>query len=427
MKEIKKQLKDILIKPAGPDCNLACKYCFYLEKSNLFPQSKVHRMSEEILEEMIRQMMSQTEDYVSFGWQGGEPTLMGLPFFEKAIELQKRYGRNHKLGNGLQTNGILIDNNWAKFLAEYKFLIGLSIDGPQHVHDFYRTSTGGKGTWAKVIDSGKIMLDAGAEVNALTVVNDYSVNFPEEIYEFHKDMGLNFMQFIPCVETDSNDAAKAAPFSVSGEKFGSFLCTLFDLWTNDFVDGIPKTSIRYFDSVFYRYVNFPAPACTLLPECGVYVVVEHNGDVYSCDFFVEPEWKLGNIMKDNLTEMLNSPRQNEFGMLKADLPEICQSCKWLKYCWGGCTKDRIKDPQDKKLNHFCKSYKFFFEHADTKLKRLADNWKKNQEQQILENRKKAVNAINRGEIKVGRNDPCPCGSGKKFKRCCDEMVREIRC
>jgi len=414
--KVMKPLNSILVKPAGPDCNMACGYCFYLEKAGLFSESKVHRMSLEILEEMVRQVCRDGSQNISFGWQGGEPTLMGLPFYQKAVEFQQQYGRGQTVGNGLQTNGILIDKDWAKFLKEYNFLVGLSLDGPEHVHNHYRLMQGGNGSWDKVIDSAKLMLDAEVAVNALTVVNDYSVQFPEEIYAFHKELGLTFQQYIPCVETDRHDPKIAAPFSVSPEKFGEFLCTLFDLWMNDFKDNVPTTSIRHFDSVFYSYVGMPAPECTLLPECGIYVVVEHDGSVYSCDFFVEPEWKLGNIMDGNLIDFLNSERQMEFGRMKSTLPDFCKTCKWLKYCWGGCTKDRIRDRQDNNLSHFCQSYQMFYEHADQRLQQLADRWQREQVQNSK--RDNVIQSIQNGEIKVGRNDPCPCGSGRKFKKCC---------
>ncbi len=414
--KVVKPLNSILVKPAGPDCNMACGYCFYLEKAELFSESKVHRMSLEILEEMIRQVCRDGDQSISFGWQGGEPTLMGLSFYQKAVEFQQKYGTGKTVGNGLQTNGILIDKNWAKFLKNYNFLVGLSLDGPEHIHNHYRFMRGGNRSWDKVVDRAKLMLDAGVAVNALTVVNDYSVQFPSEIYEFHKGLGLTYQQYIQCVETDPRDSRKAAPFSVSPEKFGAFLCTLFDLWMNDFKDGVPTTSIRYFDSVFYRYVGMPPPECTLLPQCGIYVVVEHDGGVYSCDFFVEPAWKLGNIMEGNLIDFLNSERQLEFGRMKSTLPDQCKSCKWLKYCWGGCTKDRIRDPQDNNLSHFCQSYQMFFEHADRQLQQLAERWKREQIQTSTRN--KVMQSIQSGDIKVGRNDPCPCGSGKKFKKCC---------
>lgn len=411
-----KPLNSILVKPAGPDCNMACSYCFYLEKAELFSKTKVHRMSLAILEEMIRQVLENGSSQVSFGWQGGEPTLMGLPFYQKAVEFQQRYDRGKTVGNGLQTNGILIDYDWAKFLKDYNFLVGLSLDGPEHVHNHYRLMKGGDGSWDKVVDRAKLMLDAGVAVNALTVVTDYSAQFPEEIYNFHKDLGLTFQQYIPCIETDPEDPTKAAPFSVSPKKFGNFLCTLFDLWITDFNDNVPTTSIRHFDSVFHSYVGLPPPECTLLPECGIYVVVEHDGGVYSCDFFVEPDWKLGNIMDGNLKDFLNSDRQLEFGRMKSTLPDPCKSCQWLKYCLGGCTKDRIRHPGDNNLSHFCQSYQMFFEHADGRLRQLADRW---QREQVQHSKREAViQTIKNGEIKVGRNDPCPCGSGKKFKKCC---------
>jgi uncharacterized protein len=289
----KKPIDSVLIKPAGPDCNMACTYCFYLEKKRLFDKTKIHRMSEDILKETVRQAMTQGGTQVSFAWQGGEPTLMGLPFFKKAVEFQKRFGRAQSVGNGLQTNGILIDRDWADFMKAYNFLVGLSLDGPEHIHNRYRFMKAGGGSWQHVVASAKRMRDADVALNALIVVNDYSVKFPQEIYEFHKDLGLTHMQFIPCVEPDPKDHKKAAPFSVPPEAYGAFLCALFDQWMADFANGVPATSIRYFESLLYGYVGMPAPQCTLLPTCGVYTVVEHNGDVYSCDFFVEPEWRLG--------------------------------------------------------------------------------------------------------------------------------------
>jgi len=375
---MKKILNSLLIKPSGPDCNLDCTYCFYLEKADLFPTDKVHRMSLKTLEELTKQAMEQSPPQISFGWQGGEPTLMGLSFFKKAVEFQAKYGAGKIVGNGFQTNGILISKGWANFFIQYNFLVGLSLDGPQHIHDHYRIKKNGKGSWQKVYNNAKLLLDSGVETNALIVVNDYSVNFPEEIYSFHKELGLNYMQFIPCVETDSANQNEAAPYSVSAEKYGEFLNKVFDLWHADIKDGVATTSVRYFDSVFHNYVGLEAPECTLAQVCGSYLTVEHNGDVYSCDFFVENDWKLGNVMTHRLNEMLNSPRQETFGNLKAELPEECNTCEWLKKCWGGCTKDRIRDPQDNGSNHFCISYKMFFEHADVKLNILAEQWKQKQ-------------------------------------------------
>jgi uncharacterized protein len=407
----RKGLSSVLVKPAGPDCNMACTYCFYLEKSELFTDTEVHRMNEEILEETVKQVLSQGERDVSFAWQGGEPTLMGLPFFKKAVEFQKIYGRGHSVGNGLQTNGLLLTEEWAEFLAEYRFLVGLSLDGPEHIHNTYRHLRSGKGSWSRVVDKAKLLLDKGVATNALTVVNDRSVDYAEEIYSFHKSLGLNYMQFIPCLELDPYNPSQAAPFSVSPEKYGQFLCKAFDLWLSDFDGDVATTSIRFFDSLFHIYVDLPPPECTLLRECGVYVVIEHNGDVYSCDFFVDPEWRLGNIMEKRLIDMLNSSKQARFGRQKAGLPQECQKCPWLRTCRGGCTKDRLHNPLNKELNFFCTSYKMFFEHAHTHFKKLAEEWKRKQKPQQPE-------PTTPPSPKIGRNDPCPCGSGLKYKKCC---------
>jgi uncharacterized protein len=414
----RKPLNAVLVKPAGPDCNMDCSYCFYLHKADLFPEH-THRMSDGVLEEMTRQVMTQSPPHVSFGWQGGEPTLMGLPFFQKAVDFQSRFGAGKSVGNGLQTNGLLLDSDWAAFLHRYRFLVGLSLDGPEHVHDHYRILKGGQKTWSTVVDRARLLQDAGVEVNALTVVTDYSARHAEEIYRFHRDLGLTHMQFIPCVETDPADPTRAASFSVSPEQYGDFLVTLFDLWLADVHDGVASTSVRYFDSVFHRYVGLTAPDCTLAERCGTYLVVEHNGDVFSCDFFVEPGWRLGNLLEGKMVEMLNSPRQQEFGEMKAARPEVCSSCQWLRMCYGGCTKDRLRDPADRGNMHFCKSHMMFFEHADEQLKTLASHWLARRQPGAAHDMQVEMAAP--AEV-PRRNDLCPCGSGKKFKKCCGSRL-----
>jgi len=397
---------------------MQCNYCFYLQKAEMFPEP-VHRMHDELLQEMIRQVMSQSGPLVSFGWQGGEPTLVGLPFFQMAVTWQMHYGAGQSVGNGLQTNGLLLNSHWGKFLHENQFLVGLSLDGPEHIHDHYRRMAGGQGTWSTVVDNAKLLLDAGVAANALSVVTDYSSQYAEEIYQFHKDLGLTHMQFIPCVETDSSDPTRAASFSVSPEKYGNFLITLFDLWLSDVHGGVATTSVRYFDSVFHTYVGLSVPDCTLAELCGNYLVIEHNGDVYSCDFFVEPRWRLGNVLEGQLIDMLNSPRQREFGAIKAARPVKCSGCRWLRLCYGGCTKDRVRDPADRGTMHFCQSHTMFFEHADRPLRDLASTWLRRQ-------RPAATGTIPdeslETAVRQGRNDLCPCGSGKKYKRCCGADV-----
>lgn len=376
-----KPLNSVLIKPSGPDCNLNCTYCFYLEKAELFAEQRTHRMNDKILEETIRQVMQQAGQAVSIGWQGGEPTLMGLEFFEKAIQFEQKYGHSQQVGNGLQTNGLLLNREWAKFLKKYEWLVGLSLDGPEFIHNHFRLDQGGKGTHSRVEANAKMLLEEGVAVNAMCCVTSHSVKYPEELYNYFKSIGLTYMQFIPIVETDKNDPGKAADFSVSAVDYGHFLNKLFDLWLADFENGQPTTSIRHFESVFYNYVGLDSPECTMMKECGPYVVIEHNGNVYSCDFFVEPKWKLGNVQHDRLINMLNSKKQTVFGQAKAVLPRECRQCSWLTKCYGGCTKDRIKDPQDHRKPRFCASYKLFFAHADDVLSNMALQWQQNQHDQ----------------------------------------------
>jgi uncharacterized protein len=373
-----KPLSSVLVKPSGPDCNLGCTYCFYLKKEKLFPETKTHRMSPEIQEEMIRQLMQQSGESVSIGWQGGEPSLMGIDFFKRAIELEKKYGHSQTVGNGFQTNGLLLNREWAEFFKKYDWLIGLSLDGPEHIHDHYRLDKGQHKTWRIVRDNAEMLLSEGVAVNAMCCITDYSADKAEELYNYYKDMGFTWMQFIPVVERDEEDPSKAAAFSLTDEKFGEFLIKLFDLWLADFKEGKPTTSVRHFESVFYSYVGLESPECSFMKECGAYVVIEHNGNVYSCDFFVEPRHKLGNIRHDKIINMLNSKKQEEFGKAKSVLPRKCRFCKWNSKCFGGCTKDRIKDPADHNQPRFCLSYKMFFEHADDQLRMMAANWIKEQ-------------------------------------------------
>ena len=368
-------LTSVLVKPSGPDCNMGCSYCFYLEKEALFPETTTHRMSPELQEEMIRQVMQQSGDAVSIAWQGGEPALMGLDFYKRAIALELKYGHGQSVGNGFQTNGLLLDMEWARFFKQYDWLIGLSLDGPEHIHDRYRRDKGQQPTHHKVEQTARMLLEKEVAVNGLCCVTDYSSAFAEEIYLYYKGLGISWMQFIPVVETDKEDPSRAASFSVTDEQYGHFLITLFDLWMKDFSNGMPTTSIRHFESVFYAYVGIEAPECTLNKECGPYVVIEHNGNVYSCDFFVEPRHRLGNIRHSRIIDMLHSRKQSEFGKAKILLPRKCKSCPWLTKCFGGCIKDRLKDPNDNRQPRFCLSYRLFFEHADSQLKQLAEQWK----------------------------------------------------
>ncbi|HEK86165.1 MAG TPA: anaerobic sulfatase maturase [Candidatus Aminicenantes bacterium] len=369
-----KKLTSVLIKPAGPDCNLHCHYCFYLKKSNLFPETRVHRMSLEILEETIKQAMSQSAPEIYFGWQGGEPTLIGLDFFRQAVYFQQKYGEKHSVSNGFQTNGLLINKDWAKFFREYNFLVGLSLDGPQHIHDRYRQHSNGHGSWEKAVEAAKLLLDSEVATNALVVVNDYSARFPEEIYQFLKSLGLTYMQFIPCLEPDPKNPHHPASFSVSIEQYGDFLLRLFELWKADFHNGQPSIYVRNFESLLFAFAGLTPPDCNLHKECGDYLVIEHNGEVYSCDFYVQPEWNVGNIKDKRLIDMLNSATQRKFGKRKSLLPEECKKCEWLVFCRGGCPKERGFAPEPEK-SYFCQSYKRFFQKTSPFFQELIKNLK----------------------------------------------------
>ncbi len=402
----------------------------------MFGASGRHRMNDEILRNMIGQFLAQADSEAVFTWQGGEPTLMGLGFFRRAVELQKRFGRGLTVGNAFQTNGLLLDSRWTDFFREYRFLVGLSIDGPSHVHDRYRRDSGGQGTFSRVADSAGLLLDSGVDVNALAVVNDYSAQFPEEIYGFFKDMGLVHMQFTPCVEILAGSEDVPAPFSVGPEDYGRFLCVLFDLWLEDFRNGLPTTSIRLFESLLFAFAGMEPPQCTLARTCGDYVVVEHNGEVYSCDFFVTPRWRLGNLMTGDLSGMFNSPLQREFGERKAALPSPCRECPWLPYCRGGCPKDRIRLEGNERIDHLCEGTRMFLDHAGAKMEKLVrESLQRRQGEDAGVRQSRQVPAghahthlhppagmtTSAGEgpgRKPGRNDPCPCGSGLKYKKCC---------
>ncbi|MEN8148804.1 MAG: anaerobic sulfatase maturase [Planctomycetota bacterium] len=362
-----KHLSSLLVKPAGADCNLDCEYCFFLDRDATVPAP---RMAADVLEAMTRQALAGAGPEMSFCWQGGEPTLMGLDFYREAVALQRRHAAGRRIENSLQTNGLLIDDEWAAFLREEDFLVGLSIDGPEAVHDRYRRSRNGAGSWSLVREKAKLLLDAGVKTNALVVVNDHSARFPAEIYGFLKETGLSWMQFIPCVEPDPADPARPASYSVSGEAWGRFQCELFDLWWED-LDGLtPAAEVRGFDAALRHHLGMPSSLCTHRETCGDYLVVMHDGGVYPCDFFVSPARRLGNVLEDDLRDLLNSPAQTAFGRAKADLPPGCLACEWRPRCHGGCPKDRRVDPV-RRLSHLCEGERTFFAHADTRLAELA--------------------------------------------------------
>ena len=352
----------LLIKPSGSDCNVDCTYCFYKCRPTEIGHGR-QRMSGEVLERLVKDYMGLRFQLSGFAWQGGEPTLMGLDFFKRAVELQKRYGvAGQEVGNSLQTNAILLNNaEWCRFLQESKFLVGVSIDGPKELHDHYRLDLGGHGTWDRVMAAIERMKEFGVEYNTLTLINRLTAEHPDEIFDFLVGLGIRYLQFIPCVEVDPHSGA-IAEFSVTPKQYGDFLCRLFDRWI---AFGPEKLSIRDFDSILTHCVGGRHTICTFDRQCSQYIVIEHTGDVFPCDFFVEPKWRLGNIFETPIEQLAACARKKEFARKKANLANKCLVCRHLAICRGGCMKDRAPFDKDNygRESYFCESYRRFFDYA----------------------------------------------------------------
>lgn len=351
----------VMLKPIGAACNLRCKYCYYLEKKDLYPDTRNFVMSDQILEEFIEQYMnSQTMQQVLFTWHGGETLMRPISFYQKAIELQKKYAYGRQIDNSLQTNGTLLTDEWCKFFKENNFLIGISVDGPQHCHDKYRKTKDNRPSFYNVMKGISLLKRHGVEFNIMGVVNDYNVDYPLEFYNFFKEIDCRYIQFSPIVEQIDG---KLAPWSVSSGKWGDFLIAIFDEWVKN---DVGKFFVQYFDSTLANWVGEKPGLCTLAKTCGHAGVMEFNGDVYSCDHFVYPEYKLGNIKNQTLTELMYSQKQLKFGQDKFDtLPTQCQTCKYLFACNGECPKNRIctTSTGEDGLNYLCKGYYKFFDHV----------------------------------------------------------------
>ena len=365
-----------MTKPVGAVCNLACKYCYYLEKTNLYKDNKSkYVMSDSLLEKFIKEYInSQTMPQVLFTWHGGETLMRPLSFYQKVIELQKKYANGRTIDNCIQTNGTLLNDEWCEFFHNNHWLVGVSIDGPQDFHDEYRKNKQGKPSFVKVMQGIKLLKKHQVEWNAMAVVNDYNADYPLEFYHFFKDLECHYIQFTPIVErihlnSDGRYLAnvlqkeeKLADFSVTPEQWGNFLCTLFDEWVKN---DVGKYFIQIFDATQANWMGTQPCVCTMAPTCGHAGVMEFNGDVYACDHFVFPEFKLGNIYEKSLIEMMYGDKQSRFGLQKRDaLPAQCKACKYLFACNGECPKNRFLTTEDGEfgLNYLCKGYYQFFDH-----------------------------------------------------------------
>ena len=396
----------LLTKPVGPICNLDCKYCFYLEKEKLYPGEKHWRMSDEVLREYIRQYItSQPGPEINFAWQGGEPTLLGVDFFRKAVALQTEFAAGKTVCNAIQTNGTLLDSEWCEFLAANQFLVGLSVDGPAELHDRYRVDKRQQPTFHQVMRGLELLKKHGVQFNTLTVVNRANSERPLEVYRFLKSIGSEFLQFIPLVERSAPADSKAAgfdfaeppllersaglrpgpldkairspvlspvtPWSVDANQYGTFLCAIFDEWVRH---DVGATFVQLFDVALANWMGLGSSLCVFAEKCGAAMAIEHNGDVYSCDHYVYPRYRLGNVMNHSLGGMVNSPQQVKFGSDKLDtLPRYCLNCEVRFACNGECPKHRfIRTPDGEDgLNYLCPAYKKFFNHIDPYMKTMA--------------------------------------------------------
>jgi uncharacterized protein len=405
----------VMVKPIGSICNLDCKYCYYLSKRDLYPDSSSFKMNDEVLERYIVQHIEASPtDTVLFSWHGGEPTLLGVDFFRRAIELQRKHAPpGREILNGIQTNGTLLDEEWCRFLAEEKFYVGLSIDGPREVHDFYRVDKNDRATHKQTVQAYRMLRRHGVHVDVLCVVSAKNVQQPLAVYRFFKDLDVRFLQFLPLVGRLPD--GRIRPESVPAEAYGQFLNEIFDEWIRH---DTGRLVVQNFDEASRPYLGMDHALCIWREECGDVVALEHNGDLYSCDHFVDRGHRLGNIRERTLTEMLDSGAQHEFGRKKADLPRYCRECEFLKLCNGGCPKDRLIDTPEGEpgLNYLCAGLKLFFGHTRPYFRQLAAMQQAGLPIEELSRRLRAEEV--RALPKAGRNDPCPCGSGKKYKRCC---------
>lgn len=367
----------VMLKPAGSLCNLRCKYCYYLEKNKLYNNTRKQVLSDELLEKFIKEYIeAQTTPEVLFTWHGGETLMRPISFYQRALELQRRYARGRTIDNSIQTNATLLNDEWCRFFKENNFLVGVSIDGPQEFHDEYRRTAGGGPTFLQVMRGIQLLNKYGVEWNALAVVNDFNADYPLEFYRFFKSIGCRYIQFTPVVEREvertdgltlapgmQGDAGGLTDFSVTPEQWGNFLCTIFDEWVRH---DVGEYFIQIFDSTLANWVGQAPGLCTLAKECGHAGVMEFNGDVYSCDHFVYPEHRLGNLHEKTITEMMYSAQQNEFARFKhQQLPQQCRECQFQFACHGECPKNRFMTDKygNYGLNYLCKGYYQFFTHA----------------------------------------------------------------
>ena len=420
----------IMAKPTGSACNLHCDYCFFLKKEKLYPGSNFH-MSDEVHDAYIKQLFEGHQvPLVTVAWQGGEPTLMGLDFFRRSVEFQRHYATpGTRVENTFQTNGILLDDEWCQFFHDNNFLIGLSLDGPKGLHDTYRKDKGGHGTFELVVQAVRRLQKNKVEFNILCTVNSKNADHPLDVYRFFRDdLDAHYIQFIPIVERDNEsgyqEGNKVTDRSVRPDQWGHFLIEIFNEWVKK---DVGETFVLNFDGALAGWLGMAGTVCIFGPTCGLGLALEHNGDLYSCDHFVEPNYYLGNILRTPMSDLVASEKQRKFGQDKKDsLPRYCRECEVLHICNGECPKNRFLETPDGEpgLNYLCAGYKAFFKHADKPMGVMAELIRQGKTadgvMRVMANQKTSHQEAFK---KVGRNDPCPCGATDengnpiKYKRC----------
>jgi uncharacterized protein len=407
----------VFVKPGGAVCNLGCHYCYYLGKKDLYPNTGAFRMPDDILEAYIAQHIDASPGpVINFSWHGGEPTVLGLDYFRRIVALQRRHlPVDRRITNGMQTNGTLIDEDWCRFLAKERFSVGLSLDGPEEMHNVYRLTKGGNGTHKQVMRGYRLLRKYKIPCDILCVINAYNVQDPIRVYRFFKEIRAQSMGFLPLVESLPDTENGVSQRTVPPEALGIFLCTIFDEWKRR---DIGRIRVQIFEETAGTAWGQEHALCIFRKTCGDIPVIEHTGDFFSCDHFVKPEYCLGNIQESSLVDFLESPAQRAFGQAKWDtLPQYCRRCDVLEMCYGGCPKDRILTTPDGEpgLNYLCTGYKRFFTHCRPFVIQLSALQR--QQRRELEITSEPMSE-RKTPAKTGRNDPCPCGSGRKYKKCC---------